>query len=205
MHPSYESIVWFRVRLTHSLENSVRANFDHGTNEASFKNNGNLLSDCTIVLSQRKLSQISKIILYFWVRRFDLDEDTYHACDWPGAIHTTTVFQFSIVYYFIVVKGFNCNFKQRKWQKDQFVVRRKILLNGQVFSPLQKNLWRIVDSGYDMDFSILGRKWNGFWTQENAAWWNGDDQNWSFRKDWWVLALKNFCWHCFGEKIVDCT
>ena len=29
------------------------------------------------------------------MRRFDLDEATYHACDWPGAIHTTTVFLIS--------------------------------------------------------------------------------------------------------------
>ena len=74
------------------------------------------------------------------MRRFDLDGDTYHACDWPGAIHTTTVFQFPIVYYLLVAKGFNCNLKQIKWQKDQFVVRRKILLNEQVHSSLAKNL-----------------------------------------------------------------
>ena len=48
-----------------------------------------------------------------------------------------------------------------------------------------------ANSGYDMDLSLLGRQWNGFWTQEITSRWDGNGQDRSFWQNWWVLALKN--------------
>ena len=106
-----------------------------------------------------------------------------------------TLPQFFNFLLFIIWSEAFCNWKQRKWQKDLFVVRRKILLNGQVLIHSQLyaayDMHNEANSGYDMDLSLLGRQWNGFWTQEITSRWDGNGQNRSFWQNWWVLALKN--------------